>query len=163
LIYNYNLLGKYKEDVLSQLLNNENINNLLLDGEANQDLMYNQVFPCFCNPDLTNESKTFLMVDGFIREETNTVQKMVIDIKYFTNYAKIQYSLDGFYGTRLDILTTLIDGVMTQPNLFGIGRFNSGDRQIIYPTDDGKWLGYVLQYTVPDFNKNVQEFSHLYR
>jgi hypothetical protein len=153
LVYNYNLLGEYKIKVLDTLLHNQDIVNLLSNNVLNTSLMYTQVFPCFINPDLTDKCKTFLMLDGFIAKTNSTIQNMVLTFKYFTHVNLVMYKLDGFHGTRLDILTTLIDAEMTKNNAFGIGRFESGDRQNMNPTTDNKWWGYYLQYTVPDFKK----------
>ncbi len=162
-----NVRAKYKMDVEEVLINDQNIVNLLLpnpnpniditeqllgymdDGNIWHDGV---IFPyLYVPPDATADSvaSTYICLESVIRPKTDKIQGMYLYFTLFTHKSLMRYTLDQYYGDRIDILLSLVNNLLVVPNKFGIGSFIPEEPKPYYPAKD--YYGLAIRYVVPDF------------
>ncbi|CAB1252224.1 conserved protein of unknown function [Ruminococcaceae bacterium BL-6] len=151
-------------DIIHEFITNQDIVKLVLsDPDPTEDIVDQLVgytdknggrhdgviLPFLYVPNRIDNASTFICMDTTIRDSTATVQNLYVYINIFTEKSLMKYEKDGYYGTRMDILMTLINNIMIVPNKFGIGAFIPKEPRPYYPIQN--YYGYTLTYVVPDF------------
>ena len=163
---NFNIRAYYKEQIMNEILHNQKILDIVkvnqdietddqLEGYFDGNGQWNDgvILPYLYVPPTTiDKASAFICFDVTTRQEKNssTMQNLYVYMNIFCNKSLMKYNLDGYYGTRIDILLTLITEMMTVPNKFGISGFIPKEPKPIHPADS--YDGYQAIYVVPDFN-----------
>ena len=158
-------VGTFKNKVVSKLINDENILDVLLGDitkvEDPETLLLGKdesgkggcVFKFEYVPDTQENSKTFLCVE-VVPEETNgdTITNMVIYVFAYCSKNLMQtYHRKGQAGTRVDILASDIDKILNGNSEFGIGPLEWAGSSIYKPA---QWYyGRMLVYRVNTFRR----------
>ena len=161
----FNIRAKYKDQIMSEILNNQNIINLVkvnqdietddqLEGyfDGNEQWQDGVILPyLYVPPETIAKASVFICFDVTMKAERNstTMQDMYVYMNIFCDKSLMKYNLDGYSGTRMDILLTLLTEMMTVSNKFGIGNFIPQEQKAIYPAIS--YDGYREIYIVPDF------------
>lgn len=163
---NFNIRAYYKEQIMNEILHNQKILDIVkvnqdietddqLEGYFDGNGQWNDgvILPYLYVPPTTiDKASAFICFDVTTRQEKNssTMQNLYVYMNIFCNKSLMKYNLDGYSGTRMDILLTLLTQMMTIPNKFGIGNFIPKEPKPIHPADS--YDGYQVIYVVPDFN-----------
>ena len=121
-------IGVYKNRLLTTIMNSEDICELILgkgyDKEnIDEKLVYKHVFPYLYVDDAQTETKTYICVEVSVpRTMDFTYKDMTIDIWCYCHKGIMKYSKKGFLGTRVDIVSDMIDRLLNSSNNYGIGR-----------------------------------------
>jgi len=130
------------KDIIDQLVGYTDKNNMWHNGV---------ILPFLYVPEIVDKATTFICLDTTIRDRTSAIQDLYAYINIFTDKSLMKYEKDGYYGTRMDILMTLINNIMIVPNKFGIGAFIPKEPRPYYPIQN--YYGYTLTYVVSDFKR----------
>ena len=153
--------GLFKEQISKALFKSKDIRDLMFDGEDVNGLNPQQLAVKFKEhvkshlfiDDTIQEAKTFIFYDVvFPRIESNikickVIMYLVCHRSDLDNYTK-----EGYYGNRADILTQMIENALINDeevvNSFGIGRLTL---ESIAPYNSSRFYGCVLTFDVPNF------------
>lgn len=162
-----NVRAKYKMDVINEILNDQNIIDILLPSPDdnlditaqllgymdNTNIWHDGVmFPyLFVPPTATSDSKasTYICMESTIKPRTDKIQDMYLYLTLFAHKSLMRYTLDKYYGDRIDILLSLVNNLLVVPNKFGIGSFIPQEPKPYYPAEN--YYGLAVTYIVPDF------------
>ena len=158
-------IGSFKNKVVSKLINDENILDVLLgdvdniedpetallgkDGSGKGGCVFKYEFV----PDTQENSKTFLCVE-VVPEETNgdSITSMTIYVFAYCSKDIMQtYRRKGQAGTRVDILVSDIDKILNGNAEFGIGPLEWMGSSIYKPALP--YYGRMLVYRVGTFRR----------
>lgn len=164
---NMNVRAKYKMDVEEALINDQNIVDILLpNSDDNIDITEQLlgyiddknvwhdgvIFPyLYVPPTATSNSiaSTYVCMESTIKPRTDKIQDMYLYLTLFTHKSLMRYTLDNYYGDRIDVLLSLINDLLVVPNKFGIGSFIPQEPKPYYPAEN--YYGLAVTYVVPDF------------
>lgn len=148
-------MGAYKNKLLSAFINSGEICQLLLDrpqytAADAEKLIYSQIFPYLYSDEAQTENLTFLCVEVDVSGiPTNTVKDMKLTVWAYCHKDSMKYSQDGYLGTRVDILSDMVERQLRGLNAFGIGKLQLESVTHFSPGD--KYYGKQLVYHLPDF------------
>lgn len=123
-------IGLYKNRLINMFLNDSNICKLLLDknnitNENIDNLIYSQVFPYLFTDGTQTKKLTYLCVEIDIpKVPTRTIKDVKLTIWGYCHKDCMQYSKKGFLGTRVDILSDMVERILNDSNEFGIGKWH---------------------------------------
>lgn len=152
-------LGKFKSKIHTALYKSDEIKELLLGNVSGktptemQKLFKKHVKSHLFVDDVITETDSYIFYDVILpsfKETTKTCQVQL----YAVCHRDIldDYSKDGFYGNRADVLTEMIERALIcdekVAKSFGIGKMNL-DHIGIY--NGRNVYGHVLQFSVPNF------------
>lgn len=159
-------IGSFKNKIVSKLINDDNILDVLLgdltdiddpetallgkDGSGSSG----RVFKFEYIPDTQENSKTFLCVE-VVPEETDgdTITDMIIYVFAYCSKNLMQtYHRKGQAGTRIDILVSDIDKILNGNSEFGIGPLEWAGSSIYKPAQP--YYGRMLVYRVGTFRRS---------
>lgn len=159
-------IGEFKNKVISKLINDENIVDVLIGNNKNSEnagsLLLGKdetgkggcVFKFEYVPDTQEMSKTFLCVE-IVPYKTNgdTITDMYLYIFIYCSKDIMQtYHRKQCAGTRIDILASDIDTILNGNSDFGIGPLEWYGSEIYKPAQI--YYGRVLTYFVSAFRRN---------
>ena len=162
---NLDEIGVFKNRVVSKLINNENVLDVLLgntdDIDDPETILLGKdgsgkggcVFKYEYVPDTQENSKTFLCIE-VVPQETNgdTITDMVIYVFIYCSKNLMQtYHRKGKAGTRVDILASDIDKILNGNAEFGIGPLEQMGSSIYKPAQP--YYGRMLIYRVGTFRR----------
>ena len=151
--------GKFKNEISSALYKNADIRELLLGDTTGmsarqlQEAFKSHVKSHLFIDDTITETESFIFYDvrlPFMRDQTKTCQVVM----YAMCHRDIldNYSKDGYYGNRADILSQMIEDTLINDHetsmSFGIGKLHM-DSVDIY--NSSKLYGCILTFSVPTF------------
>lgn len=154
--------GVYKDKLIAAFLASDEICELLLNrntytAEDVSNLMYTQVFPYLYSEKAQTEILPYLCVEADISAvPTNTVKNMQITIWAYCHINCMQYSKEGYSGTRVDILADLAEQILRETNQPGIGKLQLQSSTYFIPNDkyygaNDKYYGKQLIFSIPAF------------
>lgn len=115
-----------------------------------ENLVYTQVFPYLYVDDTQTEVLPYICLEVDIpRIPTHTIKDMKIIIWAYCHKECMKYSLQGYLGTRADILADIIERLLSGSDDFGIGHLHLESATYIIPQN--KYYGKQLIFTIPDF------------
>jgi len=149
-------LGQYKIKISSALRKSDNIKEILLgvgyDEETAEDDLKEYIINHLYDDDVITETKTYILFDVDMdnmrpnTKDCNVFMKFICHKSILDNYRK-----DGYYGNRADILTQIVEEIMTDEEIeekFGIGDIQF--RKVgIYDTKT--MYGRIAKLSVPNF------------
>lgn len=147
-------LFDYKNQLMSDLLTNETILELLTSDEATiadpKRLMYTQVFPYEFVPAVTEHSQSFICCEVDIKEVVNkTFLIPVIYIWTFTHKSLLRLPDGG--GVRTDKLASEITNTINGSRMYGSGELDLVSAKRFSPITD--YQGRMLTFQAKDFNR----------
>lgn len=162
---NLDEIGVFKNQVVSKLINDENVLDVLLgntdDIDDPETLLLGKngsgeggcVFKYEYVPDTQENSKTFLCVE-VVPEQTSgdSITMMTIYVFAYCSKNLMQtYHRKGQAGTRIDILVSDIDKLLNGNKEFGIGPLEWAGSSIYRPAQC--YYGRMLVYQVGSFRR----------
>lgn len=162
---NLDEIGVFKNRVVSKLINDENVLDVLLgntdDIDDPETLLLGKngsgeggcVFKYEYVPDTQENSKTFLCVE-VVPEQTSgdSIAMMTIYVFAYCSKNLMQtYHRKGQAGTRIDILVSDIDKLLNGNKEFGIGPLEWAGSSIYKPAQC--YYGRMLVYQVGSFRR----------
>ena len=148
-------MGSYKNTLLSSFVESEEICELLFDKKpyTEQDvdnLVYTQIFPYLYIDETQDEVLSYLCVEVSVpRIPTGTIKDMKLIVWAYCHKKSMQYSKNGYSGTKSDILADMVERVLRDSNKFGIGKLQLISCNHFSP--NSKYYGRELIYNIPDF------------
>lgn len=147
--------GLTKRRLLAGILGSPDICGLLLDKtDAAEDecrnLMYTQVFP-YLNADGANlEVSSYICIEaGISKMPTGTIKEIQLIVWACCDKNNMQYTKEGYEGTRVDILTDMLERQIRSQDKSGIGKPSLQTVKHIFPND--RYYGKELIFTASDF------------
>lgn len=151
--------GKFKKEIHTALYKNENLRELILGDTSNMSAkelrtaFKDHVKSHLFIDDTIEETTTYIFYDvifPYIHSNTKSCQVIMYAICHrdiLENYSK-----EGYYGDRSDILAQMIEDTLINDdavsNSFGIGRLNLDSIEIY---NANKFYGCILRFDVPAF------------
>lgn len=148
-------IGLYKNRLVSAILNSNNIIQLLLNkdtysDEEVDDLMYTQIFPYLYVDGTQIEVLSYLCLEVNVpRIPTTTIKDIQIIIWAYCHKDCMKYSKKGFLGTRVDILSDMVERELRDSDRFGIGKLRLTSVSHFFPNN--KYYGREMRFIIPDF------------
>lgn len=148
-------IGLYKNRLVSALLNSNNIIQLLLNKDTYSDeevdnLMYTQIFPYLYVDGTQIEVLSYLCLEVNIpRIPTTTIKDIQIIIWAYCHKDCMKYSKKGFLGTRVDILSDMVERELRDSDRFGVGKLRLTSVSHFFPNN--KYYGREIRFAIPDF------------
>lgn len=122
---NSNEIVRYKQTIVSMIVNDEDIIELLdeKDVEYADDLVYINIFPYFRIPQTEQEQKAYILmyIDVPTNTNPNNLMKDII-ITFVVACHDGKMKVQGTGGTRVDLLSAKVDERFNGSEVFGIGR-----------------------------------------
>lgn len=148
-------LGLYKQKIFVKIRQSDDIKEILLgknyDVELVDDLLDEHIFPYLYIPETQTTAKTYICVDVVVPKVPNfSIKNLKIIVWVFTHKSLMRYSKKGYIGTRTDILSDVLDGLLDTSRDFGIGRLKLEGVDLF--TSEKQYYGRVLTYSASDFN-----------
>lgn len=150
--------GMFKEFITSALFENDEIRNMILGKEVSSDkktqidVFKKKVHSHLFVDDTVLETDTFIFYDVYIPYANSTIKtnKLII---YCICHRDIldNYTLDGYHGNRVDILSELIEETLYDDEIrkkFGIGELSVEGVNIYNAT---RFYGRELRFDIPNF------------
>lgn len=148
-------IAVYKNRLLSLFLDSNDIAELFLGKEynketADEELMYKYVFPYLHADETQTEVKSYICMEVDVPKTLNASYKdMQIIIWCYSHRDDMKCSTENCVGTTPDILTDIIDTLLSGSRNFGMGRLMLESAAHITPTKEH--YGRQLIYTCPEF------------
>ena len=149
-------LGKFKTRINNALLKDENIQEILTgttgDSREQFEKTKRQIHSHLFIDDTIKDTGTYIFYDVFMPELRSQIKNIKV-VMYAICHRDIleNYSKEGFWGNRTDILAEMIEGAMLNPSVlmeFGIGELVLDNIDIYNSTE---FYGRILVFTVPNF------------
>lgn len=148
-------IGLYKSRIISTLLNSTDICEALLSKEqfTEEDidsLHYTQVFPYLYIDEAQTEVLPYICVEVNVPSvPTRTVKDMSVIIFVYSHKKCMKYSKKGFIGTRVDIISDLVERQLRDMDNLGIGKLQLKSVTHLFPSN--MYYGRQMIFNIPDF------------
>lgn len=151
-------IGSCKQSLYSSFINDPDICELLFDKKPYTDddkekLFYSQIFPYLYVDETQDETLTYLCFELDIPpssdKSSSTIKNMKMIVLAYCHKDIMQYSKEGYCGTRVDILADMVERKLRNSYDFGIGK-----PELISVTNyfhNNKYYGRQLVYNIPQF------------
>ena len=149
-------LGSFKTKIKNALIKSDKINDLLKDGidePSNKIQQFkSHVKDHLFIDDTIKDTSTYIFFDVYMTELRPQIKKISV-VMYAITHRDIldNYAVEGYYGNRTDILTQMIEEVLTDEKVrreFGIGDLTLDNIEIY---NSNSFYGRVLSFSVPNF------------
>ena len=147
--------GLYKSRLISTILSDKDACEVLLKKKDYTDddvdnLIYKQVFPYLYVDDTQTEVLTYICLEVDIpRMPSHTVKSMQVTIWVYSHKDDMRYSRKGFSGTKVDILSDIVERALHNSDKFGIGKLVLSSVNHFLPNT--KYYGRQLIFNTSDF------------
>lgn len=148
-------IGSCKQKLLASFVNSDEICELLFNKKPYTEddvgnLLYNQIFPYLYVDDAQDKTLAYLCFEVDVpRTSSGTVKDMKLIVWAYCHKDIMEYSKKGYYGTRVDILSDMVERKLRDSYDFGIGKIELTSLTNFFPND--KYYGKQMIYNVPDF------------
>ena len=164
-------LGKYKSNILTSLLNSDDIKDIITDGKYDEEewygindddngILYKQIFPALYIDETQTEVKSYICFDTECpRIPTGTTKNVKIIVWCLCHKQHMRYNKKGYWGNRADILADAVEQTLREFEKNNIkkgkGKYGIGSLQLesvtIRSSDNKKYYGRQLVFNAPDF------------
>ena len=148
-------VGNYKNELVGVFTSSDNICELLFNKKSYtptqaDGLLYNQIFPYLYVDETQTDVKSYICWEVDVpRVPTGTVKDMKLIIWAYCHKECMEYSKKGYAGTRVDILSDMIESQLRDSDKFGIGKLHLESATYFFPSKIH--YGRQLIFTIPDF------------
>lgn len=150
---------RYKQQIINAVLNDYELVKLIDSQYADdtdestidaENLLYNNVFPYYYNPELVTEQKCFLfmMVDT-PRVQSDLIKDMQITIIVASHQGLMKVPYDTS-GTRIDLMSACVDRLFNGKGKMGFGDLSLSSN--IEGSIDTRHRCRTIRFKVEDFN-----------
>ena len=121
-------IGTYKNRLLTTIVNSEDICELILGKDYNktdvdEKLIYKNIFPYLYIDDTQTATETYICIEVSVPRTLDfTYKDMQIDVWCYCHKNIMKYSKKGYLGTRVDIVSDMVDRLLNSSNDYGLGR-----------------------------------------
>lgn len=153
-------IGIYKNRLLSIITESKDICETILgkrhDVETlEDDLLYKHIFPYLYVDETQIKQESYICVEVDVpRTMDFTYKDMRIIIWCYCHKGKMKYRHEDYMGTRVDILSDMVDRLLNSSNDFGLGRLKLQSCAHFSPYKD--YYGRQLIYSCPEFNIDMK-------
>lgn len=148
-------IGSYKKNIITEFQNSKEICDLLFNNASYtesdvKNLLYNRIFPYLYADETQTDVLSFIGVETDIpKAPTNTVKDIKVTIWAYCHRELLQYEKQGFSGTRVDILSDMIEQKLSETETFGIGKLKLDTSNHFTPNKN--YYGRELVFYMPCF------------
>lgn len=148
-------IGLYKNKIILSLLKSKDFcNAMFVDEEITDEkidnLVYTQVFPYLYVDETQKEVLPYVCCEIKIPHIPNeSVKHMQVIFWIYSHKSCMKYSLKDYVGTRVDILSDIIERQLHDSKDFGIGKIELKSIGNVFP--NYKYYGRELIFDVSDF------------
>ena len=151
-------IGYCKQLLYSSFINDTDICELLFNKQSYTDddienLFYSQIFPYLYVDETQDNTLTYLCYELDIppsnEKSSSAIKNMKIIVLAYCHKDIMQYSKQGYYGTRVDILADMVERKLRNSYDFGIGKPELVSVTNYFPNN--KYYGRKLIYNIPFF------------
>ena len=151
--------GKFKQIIHSALYKSDEICDLLFGDESfdaahkKRDLFRNHVKSHLFIDDTIQDAGSYIFYDVRCPNLHSNIKTCMI-VMYIICHRDIldNYSKDGYYGNRADILSQMVEDTLLNDhevaNSFGIGELTLDGTDFYNAT---RFYGYIMRFSVPNF------------
>lgn len=149
-------IGVYKNRLLTTIMKSEDVCELILGkgydkADVDEQLIYKHVFPYLYIDNTQTTAETYVCVEVSVpRTHDFTYKDMNVDIWCYCHKDIMKYNKSGYLGTRVDIVSDMIDRQLNSSNNYGIGRLKLQSCTPLNVSD--VHYGRHLTYTCAEFN-----------
>ena len=148
-------IGVCKEKLSFSFLDSPEICEIMI-GKKNyseeevQNLIYKQIFPYLYIDETQTKVLSYICLEIDIpKAPTSTVKNLKLIVWIYSHKEGMKYYKKGYSGTKVDILTDMVERQLRNSYKFGIGKLELMSCQYFFPNN--KYYGKQLIYNVPDF------------
>ena len=146
-------IGLYKNRLLSLFLKSDDLVQAVAESnpeDNSDDIVYKNIFPYLYVDETQTEVKTYLCLEVLVPSSPSREIKTVkIIIWAYCHKNCMRYSKKGFVGPRVDIIADMIERILRNSDLFGIGKVELANVDYISPAN--KFYGKQLIFYAHDF------------
>ncbi|MDL2301466.1 hypothetical protein LJC58_03830 [Lachnospiraceae bacterium OttesenSCG-928-D06] len=152
-------IGLCKNRLITSIISSTDVCELLLGKDyAEQDvenLIYTQVFPYLYVDETQTKELTYLCVEVDVPNTNTTIKEMKVIIWVYCHKGHssegnlMRYSKQGYSGTRIDILSDMIERKLSNSFDYGIGKLHLD--MVTHNFPHNKYYGRQLIFSVPNF------------
>lgn len=158
-------IGEYKAKLLNMISDNEDIGELILgekyDKDNSDEMLYENLFPFLFVQDVQTVTKSYLCIEVDVPRTIDfTFKDMKVIVWCYCHKDIIKYNKRGYKGTRVDILSDMVDRMLNSSNKFGLGRLHLQSATYFSPAL--KFYGRQLIYNCSEFNIKNKLTGELY-
>jgi len=147
-------IGAYKSKLITIVTASPDICELILgegySDECLDDIGYSHIYPYLYVDDTQDKECSYLCIEVDIpRIPTAVIKEMKVIVWAYCHKKIMKFTKKGYQGTRMDVLSDMVEQVLTNSEQFGIGHLHLDSVTYIYPNN--KYYGRQMIFTVPDF------------
>lgn len=148
-------IGLIKNRLINAFLNSQEIcEGLLIEKPYTEDnvenLIYSQVFPYIYIDDTQTEVLPYLCIEVDVPSiPTHTIKDLRIYVLIYSHKKCMKYSKKGYLGTRVDILSDMIERQLREFDNLGIGKLQLTSVTHVFPNNN--YYGRQMLFTIPTF------------
>lgn len=147
-------IGLYKSRISGQLLDSPEICEVLLGKkyteEQVENLLYSQVYPYLYVDDTQTEVLPYICFEVTIPNvPTHTIKNVQLTIWCYCHKKCMRYSKKGYMGTRVDIMSDMVERQLGNSERFGIGKLELKYVNTFSPNSE--YYGRQLVFYSSDF------------
>lgn len=149
-------IGLYKNNLITLLQSNPDICECILDKktyveEEVDNMIYDQMFPFLYIENTQDKVRSYICLEVDVpRIPTGTVKDMKIIIWVYCHKDCMKYYKKDFSGTRVDVLSDMVDRTLCDSDDFGIGKLKL-DSVTYLNNANADYYGRQMIYSCPDF------------
>lgn len=148
-------IGTYKNTLISTFVNSHDICSVLLDKddyteEDTDNIVYSQIFPYLYADDTQTEVLSYLCCEVDIpRVPTGTIKDAKVIIWIYAHKRCMKYAKKGYVGTRVDVLSDMVEKLLRDSYEFGIGKLQLSS--VINFSPIRGYYGRQIVFNMPEF------------
>lgn len=147
-------IGAFKNLFLSSIINSHDICSLLLNKEEfseeeKESLVYERVFPFLYIDDIQTSVESYICFEVTIPRCSGTIKNLQLNVLCCCHKDYMNYKKRDYIGTRVDILSDMVEREIHDSKEFGIGKLDLQSVRYIFPNT--KYYARELIFNVSDF------------
>lgn len=147
-------IGAFKNIFLSSIINSHDICSLLLNKEdfseeEKESLIYERVFPYLYIDDIQTNVESYICFEVTIPRCSGTIKDLQLSVLCCCHKDYMKYKKEDYLGTRVDILSDMVEREIQDSTEFGIGKLSLQSVRYIFPST--KYYARELIFNVPEF------------
>lgn len=148
-------VGLIKNRLMNTCLNSQDIcEGLLMDKPYTEDsvenLLYTQIFPYLYIDDTQTEVLPYLCIEVDVPSiPTHTIKDLRVNVLIYSHKKCMKYSRKGYLGTRVDILSDMVERQFRELDNLGIGKLQLNSVTHVFPNNS--YYGRQMLFTIPTF------------
>ena len=151
-------IGEYKENLMRHLAKCPELGKVLLMHEPTEEerdgLGYSQIFPYLYVPDVQDEKKSYVCFE-VNSSGSGSMKVMTLTVYILCHKDYMNYYLNGYQGTTVDVLCDIFTRQIEECKDFGIGKWDLSSTWHFFP--NSSYYGRTLTFKISDFKNKVKK------